>query len=340
MDMIKRGISRGQTPPRKNRYGWQSELKQLIEDHNHLSSDRRKIIGVGTKKKREEILFSGFRTLRELGYRIENPRNFREEHMRVLAQHWESEEQSPSTIQNKISIFRLFAGWIGKGNMIQDSERYVSNPESVKRTYVAQQDKSWSTNGVEFDQLWDNIHRYSKEAGAQLLMIQAFGLRREESICFKPNLHWDEENNVIRVRDGTKGGRERVVPIENERQLDALRHARTVAGTSKKAHLGYPGLALEQAINRFAYIMRKFGIRKDGLGVTAHGLRHEYANDAYEKRAGVPSPVRGGDRNAITREQDRAARLETSELLGHSRDSITTAYSGSHHDSRKKKVEN
>jgi integrase len=337
-DMIKRGISRGQQPPKKKYYGWASELNALIEENNHLSIDSRKLVSVSTRRKRDETLFNGFRALRAFGYKIENPRNFREEHMRVLARHWESEGQSAATIQNKISVFRLFSGWIGKGNMIKSGESYVSRPDAVKRTYVAQQDKSWSTNGVNFEEIWNQIAAFSKEAGAQLRMIQAFGLRREESICFKPNLHWDEENNVIRVRDGTKGGRERIIPIENQRQLDALRHARTIAGQFKKAHLGYPGLTLEQAINRFAYVVRKFGIRKDQLGVTAHGLRHEYANDAYEKRAGVASPVRGGDKNTISREQDRAARLETSELLGHSRESVTAAYYGAQRDRKRKKL--
>jgi hypothetical protein len=64
--------------------------------------------------------------------------------------------------------------------------------------------------------------------------------------------------------------------------------------------------------------MRKFGITKAALGITAHGLRREYANDRYEDFAGVASPVRGG--SAIARADDRAVRLRLAEELGHSRE--------------------
>jgi hypothetical protein len=59
--------------------------------------------------------------------------------------------------------------------------------------------------------------------------------------------------------------------------------------------------------------------------VTAHGLRHQHANDRYEELAGETSPVRGGTGNG---EADRAARLAVAAELGHSRRAVTNCYLG------------
>ena len=86
----------------------------------------------------------GFKELRALNYKLEDVRHFKERHLMVLAQAWEAKGLSASTIQNRISVFRTFAEWIGKPGMILSSENYVKNPESVTRHCVAQWDKTWS----------------------------------------------------------------------------------------------------------------------------------------------------------------------------------------------------
>jgi len=83
----------------------------------------------------------------------------------------------------------------------------------------------------------------------------------------------------------------------------------------------------EQSIGSFYRIMQRFGITKDQLEVTAHGLRHQYANDRYEACTGVTAPLRGGP--AIDGETDTQARLEISEELGHSRRQALASYLGS-----------
>jgi integrase len=72
-------------------------------------------------------------------------------------------------------------------------------------------------------------------------------------------------------------------------------------------------------------VLRRFEITKAALGVTAHGLRHQHANDRYEELSGEPSPVRGG---AGAGDADGAARMAVSSELGHGRIEITDAYLG------------
>lgn len=318
----------------KKRYGWQTELKALLRQHNHLAAHRNKIVGTETKKKREDVLYLGFKELRDMGYKIENPRNFRTEHMTVLAKHWESQGLSTSTIQNRISIFRLLSEWIGKPGMIKESHHYVENPNSVKRRQVSRKDKSWRTNDVAFADVLAIIDAYDERIGAQMRVIKAFGLRLKEAVTFRPHLAEREIDgvNCIVVEFGTKGGRPRVVPIELPEQREALEHAKRLV-KFVKGNLGWDGLTLEQAMRRFSNTMSRHGITKKDMGVTIHGLRHEYANDKYERDAGVKSPVRGGKKGEVDKDTDYKVRMGVSEALGHSRESITASYYGSHrHD--------
>jgi integrase len=90
--------------------------------------------------------------------------------------------------------------------------------------------------------------------------------------------------------------------------------------------LAHPSLTLKQAYHRFYNVLRMCGVTRGGLGVTAHGLRHEYANDLYESVAGVRAPLRGGA--PADAQTDGEARMRVVHDLGHGRKSISSAYLG------------
>jgi integrase len=94
---------------------------------------------------------------------------------------------------------------------------------------------------------------------------------------------------------------------------------------------------LKQNQGHFYRALEKVGITKKESGVVPYGLRHEFANDTYEEKAGVASPVRGG--SVPDRETDRAARRAVSRLLGHHRAQVTGSYCGSPRVSPPAKVE-
>ena len=79
-------------------------------------------------------------------------------------------------------------------------------------------------------------------------------------------------------------------------------------------------------MRRFDYVMKKFGITKKQLGVTAHGLRHEVLIDQFERLTGQAAPVRGGIK--LPTEIDKPARQEVAELAGHARKRASSAYLG------------
>jgi integrase len=92
-------------------------------------------------------------------------------------------------------------------------------------------------------------------------------------------------------------------------------------------YLADPERSLIQNLNRLHNVMTKFGVTRRALGVTPHGLRHEYAADRYEALTGVAPPVRDGAEP--DRATDQRARLQVARELGHSRVQIAAAYLGS-----------
>lgn len=310
--------------------GWKALLKKLINEHNKQHSVRNKVVGVETQRNRADILFQAFAQLRLLGYKIENPHNFQERHFKALLKFWLDENLSASTIQKRASIFRTFSAWIGKGNMIMELEHYVEDKKRVARDQVARVDKSWSAQGVSAKDILKQMGEYDVRLLAQMSMISAFGLRKQEAICFKPRraIALGEHSNSILIEFGTKGGRVRSIAIDSNEQRQALQLAVNIAKRFED-HIGWEGLSLKQAINRFSYMMLKFGVTNKELGVTAHGLRHEDFNDVYEEITGQPSPVRGGIKGNVNPELDRKARIIITNRAGHSRLGVASSYFGS-----------
>lgn len=325
--------------------GWKRELMRLLITHGRFSTHARKgklkPISDRTLAAREEILFMCFNQLREMGYKLQSVHSFRGKHLDVLLGRWKQEGVSAGTIQNRLSVLRGLAKWIGKEGMILGTAAYEAEGEEgrLQRTTVAATDKSWSAAGLAVERVVELARGIDLYVAMQLKVIHAFGLRREEAIQFKP--YKIDEGGVLRVRDGTKGGRERLVPVDSDHQKAVLAEAKAFA-LKNGGSLGNPKKDLRQNIDRFSYVMRKLGITKSGLGVTAHGLRHQRLNDLFEEIAGIPSPVRqmtaaGGPvpsmPDTVDKGQDperwELARQVVSNVAGHGRKSITSAYTGS-----------
>ena len=74
-------------------------------------------------------------------------------------------------------------------------------------------------------------------------------------------------------------------------------------------------------------VMKKAGITKELLGVTSHGLRHEYAQEHYFQTTGVLAPIiMKASKNLVSVDHNKNGRLVVSKLLGHSRENISDIY--------------
>ena len=179
------------------------------------------------------------------------------------------------------------------------------------------------------------VCKFDVRVGASLRLMSAMGLRRKESVQFRPFQHvmpFSEtglpENQQQADRYAWvkgKGGRVRWIPMSSPEQLAAVEFAQGVVD-SRDAHMGDPRRDLKRNLRRLDYVLEKFGLTLRERGATAHGLRHEVLNDVYEDISGAPSPVRGG--GPVSPERDRVARLAVSHLAGHARARAADAYLG------------
>ena len=340
-----------------NNPNWKRQLQDKINEHNRQHGSKPKGVSNKTMHERACSLFRSFTLLRRLGYQIDL-NNLAGRHIQTLVDHWTGNARiadrcrqrgvemlerphSAGYIEQQLSFLRVYGDtWIGKRGMVHPLADYVDDPACFKRSYAAKEDRSWEGNAVDFKSVVETVAAIDPRVAAQLALLLAFGLRRKEAVMFMPHSavvsaesvptsqHASDRYAVfLRVERGTKGGRLRFVAIRNDDQRKALDLALQFA-LHPSSHLGHPGLSLKQALKRFDNVMQKAGVTRKQLGVTAHGLRHQFAQEFHVELTDVQAPVRGGDVCADP-ETLKAALLEIARQLGHNRPTITRAYVGS-----------
>lgn len=337
---------------------WKEQLNEILERFNENHASQSKVISHSTRQARSQGLHRAFSLLRELGFKPE-PGNLAGRHVTALVAYWAAQPEPPGLepempatirrlarphsaayIQQQLSFLRVYAAWIGKPGLVRSAEHYVTDPKVVRRGYAALEDKGWESHGVPVEPLLARVSALDAHVGGQLRMMIAFGLRRKEAVMFCPHLaevpayalparQHALENYVafLRVHRGTKGGRLRYAAVRTEHQRQALEIARSLV-RHEGAHIGHPGLSLKQSLDLFSNVVRAVGLTKNELGVTPHGLRHQFAGDLYFEIAHVQPPVRGGDPFPDRVVMEEAYR-QVAQQLGHNRPHISSAYLGS-----------
>ncbi|RWA55704.1 Fis family transcriptional regulator [Cupriavidus sp. UYMSc13B] len=302
-----------------------AELEAVLVDNlKKILSQTRVSLKSASLKTQERRMYTVCRSLvelRERGFLIESPYSLRHKHVQALVDTWVAAGQTGGTIENKLSHLKAFCQWLGKYDLIRSLGEYTDREANgLVRSYVTTRDKSWEGNDVDAVAVIAEIGKDDPRVAVQLKLQAAFGLRIEESWSLKiatalKNL------DTLRVVDGTKGGRKREVPIrlqlsvlaEAAKLVDPMSGSTTPASYSIKRWRGH-----------YNSVLRKHGVYKKGLGVTSHGLRHEWAHRMYEEVAGVPAPVKGGA--APDLEAHRQAIQAVVLGAGHSKDSKSGAY--------------
>lgn len=315
-------------------WDWKKSLADVLAAHRKTAACGGKAVSFATQQARQEILWQGFQQLRDLGHRLPDVRGFKGRHLMALAQTWEASGLSAATLQNRISVFRTFADWIGKPGMVLGAEYYVRNPQRVRRHSAARTDKTWSGQQQYLTDKLPGIREQDAFVAAQLALQRAFGLRMREAALLKP--HAADKGAYLAVNWGTKGGRDRAIPIQTDAQREALAHAKALV--THPVHSLVPAhYSFRQWKDHYYYVCQSHGICRQA-GITSHGLRHERLNEIYKTMTGCPSPVKQEPGSAALRQPDPAqealARQEVAEVAGHSRAAIASAYLGSHHSNR------
>lgn len=265
--------------------------------------------------------------LQRLNMRLQNLSELSARHVRALTDLYVKDEHSASSLAKKNTVLRRFGIWIGKPDMAPRLADLVANPHAYQRCYSAKVSKAWSAMNIDPQVLIQRMDLLCPVAGLHLRLQLLFGLRPREAVMLKP--FSADQGKLLFVLDGTKGGRARALPIDTPQKRDLIERAKVVAsGNARRILSAKPSMQMQRAMRRYYYLAEKVGITMDELGITLHGLRHHFANEVYREVTGVDSPVNGGavlDPALAAKGADAV-----SELLGHSRRSVSSAYIGNH----------
>lgn len=291
-----------------------------------------KVASERTYSARKESLLSSFRQLHRLGYKLQEPSNLNEKHIKALMEHWLFTKKSkPKTIEANLSNLRIFAKWIGKEGMVKMKLDYLPKEQHhlLKVETAARASKSPSGKNIDIQEIFERADKANFRLGLMLRMEVGFGLRREEVLKCRPHIQDFEDYLQIEKGHG-KGGR--------ERKIRTLTSAQRALIDLVKQHIepqeamGWPltkdgkcRASLEQNETRYKNYMSKIGMTKKDLGVTGHSLRAQFAeNNALAN--GIIPPSMGGSQGQKSKFELRPILLRLSEAMGHNRTKVMSAY--------------
>lgn len=324
-------------PPRRTDTpgGWRRELQTIVDRHAGIRVNG-KVASHRTRELTASVLFAAFGTLAGLGFKIQNPRNLGGRHIEALVHHWHRQGRAVATMQNELSVLRKFSTWIGKKEIVRGLQDYLPEvPKAELQRKTGQMaSKSWTGNGINIDKKITQADARNERFGLMLRLAVAFGLRRKEVLMLKP---WKCDHGTylaVYANAGPKGGRARIVPITNSYQREVLDYvkARMPKGDAmgwKSTRLGKPA-TLEYNLKEYVRRMEEIGITRAAAGVSGHGLRAEFAENAAMTSPEKPfvPPTLGGTAQQMAAADLDHAQSQVSEMLGHSRPGVTSSYYG------------
>ncbi len=284
-----------------------------------------------TVKERSLIARRVPRDLRSLNIRIERLGLLRTRQIVAVVHHWRSNGVSPATVALYASTLRSVLDMVGLAHLVPETVALELFPGEFRRQASATSPKGWRPKGVDQTEVFERVKSVCLHTWHVLRLCSAFGLRVKEGLEARPAEMARREQLVI--DRGTKGRRIRQVPILSDEQRQILKEAAEFArsGVCKKGTLTRRGRDIDQDQSHFYYVLSRCGIKASEIGVTPHGLRHDYLTTRFEQVSGVPAPVVGGVTSVVGLPKDvlRDAQQVVSHEAGHARRSISTAYLGS-----------
>lgn len=279
------------------------QLKQLCRQNRDGS--------YSTQAKRAHHLMLIANQLHVLGFHGMGASSLKPKHVDALVKQWLDQDLSTGTIKNRMAVLRWWAQKVDKQNVVARSNDHYGIPN---RQFVTNTSKAKAVNAQDLEKISDPYIRMSLE------LQQAFGLRREEAIKFRPGFA-DRGDHILLKASWTKGGKMRTIPVRTHAQRDLLDRVRRCVGNESLIHADR---SYVQQLRVYERLTANAGLSR------MHGLRHDYAQRRYEELTGWKSPAAGGPTvRALTPEQkliDKKARLTISRELGHERPQIVAVY--------------
>ena len=244
------------------------------------------------------------------------------EYGKELAEKVNSGEMAAATAQNYVSAINSVMAIATQGDWKSVSP--TKDCSISERSHV-RQDAPGALDRTAYSRALDAVRaEVGERAAAVVELARELGLRSKEASLLDARgaLAEAREHGAVTVDAGTKGGREREVPITSPAQVEALQRAAAAQGGDRSmVPEGQSWAAWREGELRDAR-----EIVQEHTGGGLHDLRASYACQRYETLAGHAAPCTGA---AIQdRDRDAAARLAVAEELGHSRIDVVAEYVG------------
>ena len=247
-----------------------------------------------------------------------------ESYGRELAQQVERGELSASTAQNYVSAINTVMATVTKGqweSVSPTKDCGIEQRSAIRAEPIYSLDREKVAEAAQI-----TYERVSERAAAVIELARDLGLRSKEASLLDAQKALKEaiQTGKVTISEGTKGGREREIPITSQRQIETLQRAAEAQGSARAV--------MDPSANwkswRNGELRAAREIVQEVTGDRGlHDLRAAYAAERYEQLTGVPAPVMTDER--APKEIDREARLTIAEELGHGRWEITNNYLGS-----------
>jgi site-specific recombinase XerD len=320
------------------------QINFLCEHEFVAGTGRSRILGFKRKAAIRKTMLKFVEILNACGdhsLRLRNINEFGEEHLLALLSWFAREKTKRSTIHNTLSILRKFMTLLGRRHLVPASDELallvVEHDISMGfggRSYAAYICLAWSAS-VDVDRVLQEIQKKDKHAHLLCLLCLLFGLRLSEVLRLRPAE--SDQGDRLWISRGSKGGRQRWIPLSKDleqraKQRAVLEMAKAACGGDVGNHLGFGDRTLEQAQKYFESVLTQCGVGKRRLGISLHGLRHEYAVRRFAELSGLPAPVlRQAPLAAYAARMSlvRGARAQLAAELGHGRPSVVSKYIGS-----------
>jgi integrase len=244
------------------------------------------------------------------------------EYGRELAEQVAAGEMSSAYAQNLVSAVNSVMALATGGAW--ESVSPTRDCGIAERSHV-REDAPGALDRSVYDRALDAVRaELGERAGAIVELCREFGLRSKEAslIDARAALREASERGAITVTAGTKGGREREIPVTHERQIEALERAASAQGRDSSL------IPADQSWRewREGTLRDTREVVQEHTGGGLHDLRASYACERYSELTGHAAPVAGGE--IADRDVDKEARLTIAEELGHSRVDVVAEYIG------------
>ena len=193
-----------------------------------------------------------------------------------------------ATICNRLAAVRDLAAAISKPNIVARDNKAYGVARGSRQKPVCQNTSVVNRIRMELVERANAGDRIAIMAHAAAEMRDAFGLRAKESLMsFK--LVDTSNGAVLRVQaavkvEGAKGGRERILSIQNEAQLRAIQQVELASKAlgSGTGRCIPPEMSLKQALNAQRTLWRSLGGTRTAAA-NMHSSRHKVAQEMHAK---------------------------------------------------------